>query len=172
MTHGGKRKGAGRPPGRGPYGEATKPIRLPESLIKPVMRFVKNRGYQIPFYSSKVSAGLPFSVEDHVEAHIDLNDYLIKHPADTFLVRATGQSMIDVGIHENDMLVVDRKIHPEHGKIVIASLDGHLTVKRLFNKNNRLLLMPENKNFKPIEVKKENDISILGVVTNVIRDML
>lgn len=166
--HGGKRKGAGRPKGQGQYGEATKPIRLPESLIEPVLEFVKSKGHQLPLFSSKVAAGLPISADDHIEAHISLQDILIKNAATTFLVRASGQSMIDAGIYENDLLIVDRNIPPLDGKIVVAAIDGQLTVKRLHRKNNQLFLMPENKNFKPIPITNENDMIIWGVVTNVI----
>lgn len=168
IKHGGKRKGAGRPRGCGQYGEATKPIRLPESLIEPVLKFIKNKGYHLPLFSSKVAAGSPTALEDHVEVHIDLNEFLVKNPPRTFLVRAFGESMIDAGIHENDMLIVDRDIPPTHGKIVIAAVDGLLTVKRLHKNKNQLLLMPENKKFKPIEIKEGNEIFIWGVVTNVI----
>lgn len=168
MTHGGKRKGAGRPKGQGQYGETTKPIRLPESLIEPVLKFVKNQGYQLPLFSSKVAAGYPTSADDYIETHINLQDYLIKNAASTFLVRASGQSMIDAGIHENDLLIVDRSLPPVHGKIVIAAIDGQLTVKRLHQRNNQLFLMPENKKFKPIKITPENEIVILGIVTNVI----
>ncbi len=168
MKHGGKRPGAGRPKGYGHYGEPTKPIRLPESLIPSVLTFVKNKGYQLPLYNSKVAAGLPTSADDHVEEQIDLNQYLIKNPTATFLVRASGLSMIDAGIHENDILIVDHHIQPTHGKIVIAAIDGQLTVKRLHINHKQLLLMPENEKFNPIEVTKENAITILGVVTSVI----
>lgn len=168
MKHGGKRKGAGRPKGQGHYGEATKPVRLPESLIKSVLQFVKNNGNLLPLFASKVAAGQPAPTDDHIETHIDLHECLIKNSSTTFLVRVSGLSMIEAGIHENDLLIVDRSIPPVHGKIVIAAIDGHLTVKRLHKKDNQLLLMPENKNFKPIEVTAENDIFIWGVVTNVI----
>lgn len=168
ICHGGKRPGAGRPKGQGHYGEATKPIRLPESLIEPVLRFVKNKGYQLPLYGSKVAAGIPSFADDHVEAQIDLNEYLVKNPSNTFLVRVTGQSMIDAGIHENDILVVDRSINPTDGRIVIAALNGNLTVKKFHKKNHQLFLLPENKNFKAIEIKEDHDIYIWGVVTNVI----
>lgn len=168
MKHGGKRKGAGRPIGKGQYGESTKPIRLPVSLIEPVQKFIKNRGYKLPLFASKVAAGSPGMTDDHVEAQIDLHQVLIKNSATTFLVHVTGQSMIDAGIHENDLLIVDRNIPPRDGKIVIAAIDGQLTVKRLCKKNNQLFLMPENKKFKPILVTEENDMIIWGVVTNVI----
>ena len=168
MTRGGLRKGAGRPSGTGNYKEATKPIRLPVSLINSVLSYVENNGYQLPLYGTKVAAGSPSPGDDYVEAHLDLNTYLIKHPAATFFVRVSGHSMIEAGIHENDILVVDRSITPQVGKIVVVALDGQLTVKRLNQIDNKLFLMPENKNFEPIEVKEGSEIHIWGVVTNVI----
>lgn len=168
MKHGGKRKGAGRKKGQGQYGEPTKPIRLPESLIEPVLKFVQNKGYQLPLFSSKVAAGLPTFADDHIEAHIDLQHFLIKNAATTFLVRVSGCSMLDAGIHEDDLLTVDRSIPPRDGKIVIAAIDGQLTVKRLRQHDHQLFLMPENKNFQPIPVTEANNIIIWGVVTNVI----
>lgn len=171
MKHGGKRKGAGRPKGQGQYGEPTKPIRLPISLIPSIAKFIKHKGYQLPLYGCKVAAGYPAPTDDHVEMHIDLNEHLVKHPSATFLVRVTGTSMIDAGIHENDILIVDRNITPQDGKIVIAAIDGQLTVKRLHKKTKALFLMPENKKFKPIEINEENEIYIWGVVTNVIHSV-
>lgn len=168
MTHGGKRKGAGRPKGQGQYGEPTKPIRLPESFIEPVLKFVKHNGYQLPLFTSKVAAGLPVTADDHIEAHIDLQQLLIRNSESTFLVRVSGQSMIDAGIHENDLLIVDRKLPPASGKIVIAAIDGQLTVKRLHKDHHQLWLMPENNKYKPIPVTEENNMIIWGVVTNVI----
>jgi DNA polymerase V len=168
MAHGGKRKGAGRPKGQGQYGEPTQPIRLPESLIGPVLKFVKNKGYQLPLFSFKVAAGHPSSVDDHIESYIDLQDHLIKNVSMTFLVQVSGQSMIDAGIFENDLLLVDRSLRPTHGKIVIAAIDSQFTVKRLRQQNNQLLLMPENGKFKPIIITPENEMLIFGVVTHVI----
>jgi len=169
MSHGGKREGAGRPKGRNQFGEATKPVRLPVSLIDSVMAFVNNKGYKLPLYSSKVPAGFPSPADDHVEGTLDLNEHLIKHPAATFLVRATGQSMLNAGINENDILIVDRSLNAVHGKIVIAAVDGQLTVKRLHkDKAGQLFLMPDNPDFKPIKITEDNDVYIWGVVTNVI----
>lgn len=168
MKHGGKRQGAGRPKGRGPYGEATKPLRLPESLIEPILKFVQNKGYQLPLYSSKVAAGTPAPAEDQIDTVMDLNELLVRNTKETFLVRASGESMIAAGIHDNDILIVDRSITPSHGKIVIAAVDGQLTVKRLHQEKNNLFLMPENKKFNPIKIKEGNEIFIWGVVTNVI----
>ena len=100
---------------------------------------------------------------------VDLNEILIHHPAATFLVRASGHSMINAGIHENDILVVDRSIEPCHGKIVIAAIDGQLTVKRLHqSQQGELILMPENPVFQPITVKEGSEVYIWGVVTSAI----
>ncbi len=171
MSHGGARKGAGRPKGRGQYGEATKPVRLPVSLVKSVMKFIENKGFQLPLYGSKVPAGFPSPADDYIEKQLDLNEHLIKHPSATFFVRVSGNSMLDAGIHENDILIVDRSITPVSGKIVVAALDGQLTVKRLKISKEKLFLMPENKEFEPIEVREDNEIYIWGVVTNVIHSL-
>ena len=172
MSHGGARRGAGRPKGRSAYGEPTQPIRLPISLLDSVMKFVHHKGYQLPLYGSKVPAGFPSPADDHMDGTLDLNEHLIKHPAATFFVRASGHSMLNAGIHENDILIVDRSIKPTHGKIVIAIIDGQLTVKRLHQpKNGKLTLMPDNPDFAPIELKEGNEVSIWGVVTNVIHSL-
>ena len=168
MNHGGKRKGAGRPKGQGKYKEETKPIRLPVSMIKSVLKYIHNKTFKIPLYGAKIPAGLPTSADDHIEDHLDLNEYLIKNPASTFFVRATGDSMINAGIYENDILIIDRSITPSHGKIIVAAIDGQLTVKKLHVKNNEMLLMPENMNYSPIKINQDNEVLIWGVVTNVI----
>lgn len=163
--HGGSRKGAGRPRN---YSEKTKPIRLPLSLIDTVKEYIDNNAYQIPLYESKVQAGFPSPAEDYLVDTLNLNDLLIKHPAATFMVRVSGLSMINAGIHENDILIVDRSLTAVPGKIVIAAIDGQLTVKRLQQKNGKFILMPENPDFPPIVVADESNVTIWGVVTNVI----
>ncbi|MGB1036450.1 MAG: LexA family protein, partial [Candidatus Puniceispirillales bacterium] len=108
---GGARPGAGRPAGQGQYGEPTKPIRLPVSMIDEVMDYVATGGRQsLPLFSCAVAAGFPSPADDHLEGSLNLNDYLVKHPAATFFVRVSGDSMIKAGIHENDILVVDRSL--------------------------------------------------------------
>src|SRR5690349_8927085 len=168
MQHGGKRKGAGRPKGQGKFGEETRPLRLPVSLIKSVLRFVESKKNPIPLYGSKVAAGFPSPAHDYIEGHLDLNEHLIKHPAATFFVRATGSSMINAGIHENDILIVDRSIAPTHGKIVVAAINGELTIKRLHKTQTQTLLMPENPEYEPIVLTPENEVCVWGVVTSVI----
>lgn len=167
-THGGQRKGAGRPKGTGKYQESTQVMRVPVGMIDHVMSYIQTKGHQLPLYSNKVSAGFPSPADDHIEAQLDLNTHLIKNPVSTFLVRVSGESMKDVGIFPNDILIVDRSIQPVDGKIVIAAIDGELTVKRLKKEKGVVYLMPENKAFKPIVIKEMQELNIWGVVTNVI----
>lgn len=168
MPRGGARPGAGRPKGKGKFGEATKPLRVPESLVDEVMGYVESKGYKLPLYACKVQAGFPSPADDYMEGKLDLNSHLVKHPTATFFVRVTGESMLGAGIHPGDILVVDRSLEAKNGRIVIAALDGELTVKRLNKSSEGTSLMPENDNFNPIEITDQNDVVIWGVVTNVI----
>jgi DNA polymerase V len=167
-SHGGARSGAGRP---SKHGETTMTVRVPISALKTVTRLIKDKVYKLPLYGTKIPAGFPSPADDHLEKSLDLTEHLIKHPAATFLVRATGNSMINAGIHENDILVVDRSIEPAHGRIAIVALDGQLTVKRLCKQGSKLFLMPENKDYQPIEITEGNDVHVWGIVTNVIHSL-
>jgi DNA polymerase V len=169
MTRGGIRKGAGRPRGQGKFGEETKPVRVPISMLTEVSDFLKTKGFSLPLYSSSVSAGSPSPADDYIESKLDLNQFLIKHPTSTFFVKVIGDSMINAGIGEGDILVVDRSLEPKPGKIVIASLDGQLTVKRLGKIEEQLFLLPENNQYKPIPIEEGNELIIWGVVTSLVR---
>ena len=166
MPRGGSRVGAGRPKGQGKYTEPTKPVRIPVSMVEKVLSFVNLDCYQLPLYSSKVQAGFPSPADDHVDEFLDLNQHLVKHPASTFFVKVSGDSMLNAGIHPGDILVVDKSLSPVNGKIVIAVINGDLTVKRLIKNSLGIFLYPENQKFKPIKVT-ENTL-IWGVVTNVL----
>lgn len=168
-TWGGKRAGGGRPSGTGRYGVQTKPIRIPENMISAVMRYVEHKGFSLPLYSSSVQAGFPSPADDHLETHLDLNSYLIKNPNTTFFARVAGDSMINAGISEDDLLVVDRSLIPEHGKIVIAVVNGELTVKRLHKTAESCMLVAENPNYPSIVISGEEGVHIWGVVINVIK---
>jgi DNA polymerase V len=122
----------------------------------------------IPLFNSKVSAGFPSPADDYLEDTVDLNKFLINHPAATFIVRAGGESMMTY-IHPNDLLIVDRSITPVLGHIVIAVVDGQLTVKYLRNATNGWLLMPMNPKFKSIPIHENADVCIWGVVIHIIR---
>tara|TARA_B100001996_G_scaffold163814_1_gene124922 strand:- start:1077 stop:1580 length:504 start_codon:yes stop_codon:yes gene_type:complete len=126
---------------------------------------------KLPLYSCKISAGFPSPADDHLEKKLDLNSHLIKHPAATFFVRVNGDSMINAGINDNDILIVDRSLKPSHGKIVIAVVDGQMTVKRLHKRSGKLILMPENNHFKPIEITESMTVEIWGVVVTSIHSV-
>ncbi len=197
---GGHRAGSGRPRGTGKYGERTCAIRVPVSLLpqveallackmdpvvreKPVVfetRFDNVYAYPIkqsllshamPLYETRVAAGFPSPADDHIERHLDLNEHLVERPAATFFVRVEGDSMINAGIHENDILIVDRSIQATHGKVVIAVLNSELTVKRWELQQDRVRLIPANDRYRPIDITEEMDFRIWGVVVHVIHSL-
>lgn len=120
-----------------------------------------------PLFSNKVAAGFPSPAEDFVEGKLDLNEKLIEHPSSTFFVRVTGNSMLGANIMDGDILIVDRSIEASNNKIVIAVIDGELTVKRFRQIGNKISLVPENKDYPTLDIVTE-DFSIWGVVTYVI----
>lgn len=169
-NHGGRRQGAGRPKGSGKFGEVTERVRIPQSLVGDVMQFVATRGFKLPLYSGTVQAGSPAFADEAVDRRMDLNSHLVRKPEETFLVRAAGDSMIDANIRDGDLLVVDRGMPAKHGKIVVAAVDGALTVKFLINKQGRTYLMPANPEYSPIPVNPETGVTIWGVVTSSVRE--
>ncbi len=133
-----------------------------------------NKKAALPLFSNAVQAGFPSPAEDFLEGKLDLNDYLIKNPPATFFVRVTGDSMINAGIHAGDILIVDRSLEPKSGKVVIAVLNGELTVKRLSINPERtppVQLLSENYKYAPIDVFEEADFHIWGVVTSVVHKL-
>lgn len=171
MVKGGKRAGAGRPGGSGKYGEPTQAVRIPMSQVDQVLRWVQRGSFRLPFYECSVAAGFPSPADDVMESELDLNELLIAHPTATFFVRASGVSMIKAGIHDNDILVVDRSLEPSDGKIVIAAVNGELTVKRLKKQGKKLQLVAENDAYPPIDITESMELHIWGVVTNVIHPL-
>ena len=122
---------------------------------------------KISLYPS-VYAGFPSPAEDHLDLDLDLNEHLIKHPAATFYVYAKGDSMINSGIHDGDLLIVDRSLNPNSKDIVVAVLDGEFTVKRIYKKNNQIFLVPSNNKYESILINENMDFEIWGVVTHAI----
>ena len=169
MVKGGRRQGAGRPEGTGKFGgEETKAIRVPINDIDHIMRCISHKFYRLPFYQDCISAGFPSPAQNEEKETLDLNELLIKHPSATFFLRVSGSSMIKAGIHHDDILIVDRSLEPVHGKVVIASVNGELTVKRLHCAGKRIRLVAENDDYAPIDITEEMDFRIWGVVTRVI----
>lgn len=125
---------------------------------------------RIPLYLERVSAGFPSPAQDYVEQTLDLNQLCISHPAATFFVRVQGDSMQDSGITAGDVLVVDRSLEARHGDIVIASLNGEMTVKELHTLP-RPCLVPRNPAYPVMPITEASDFEIFGVVTNVVRQI-
>lgn len=191
-NRGGKRIGAGRKPWS-PFKESTVALRIPvsqESTIrdfleafkrKKQLESISNVSYieepsleptilELSLYTSKVAAGFPSPADDHVEKRLDLNDYLIKQADATFFVRIKGESMIEAGIFDNDVAIVDRSRVPSVGDIVLAEVDGEFTIKSLAKSKQGLpRLLPANEKFSPIEIKEGMHFEILGVVTGSVR---
>lgn len=123
---------------------------------------------RIPMANSRGSAGFPSPADDYVEQHLDLNEKLIRHPSATFLMKVEGDSMVNAGIQDGDLLIVDRAIPPAPGKIVIAAVNGELTVKRLMLHQSGYWLQPENPDYRPIRLDDSNDCFVWGVVSHII----
>ena len=116
-----------------------------------------------------ISAGFPSPADDFKETRISLDRELVKNKEATFYARVSGDSMVGAGLDDGDLLVIDRSLNPENGKIAVCLVDGEFTVKRIKKEKNILYLMPENKKYKPIELKEENELIIWGVVEYVIK---
>jgi len=190
-THGGRRPGAGRKPGNS-VAQPTTVIRVPVNTARTIKDFVsalkrkhtlqgqvgvvdliqfaqtKQRAI-LPLYTSKVSAGFPSPADDHVEQRLNPSDYLVKNDTATFFVRVKGDSMIEAGIFDNDVLVIDRSRTQQTGDIVLAVLDGEFTVKILDRSRKSVKLIPANRNYPIIEIKKGQLLEIWGVVTGSMR---
>ena len=126
---------------------------------------------QIPLFESNVQAGIPSPIEEFTEGTLDLNQYLIKHEASTFFVRVVGESMTGAAIFPGDLLIVDRSVEATSGKIIIALLNGGLTVKRLYQDEATIILCAENDDYTDIKVTEKDDFLIWGIVTNVIHSL-
>jgi DNA polymerase V len=125
----------------------------------------------LPLFGSKIRAGFPSPADDHLEATIDLNQHYVRHPAATFFVRVQGTSMIGAGIHSGDMLVVDRSLEAKSGSIVIAVVNGEMTLKRLLLSGDEVWLMPENPDFQPLQILDGMELQLWGVVAHVIHSL-
>lgn len=126
---------------------------------------------KIPYIKEGVSAGFPSPAADFSENNIDLNKELSENPLATFYIKVKGNSMIDAGINDKDVLVVDRSLEPRDNKIAICFVDGEFTVKRIKLEKECIYLMPENSNYQPIKITEENQLIIWGIVTYVIKAM-
>jgi len=122
----------------------------------------------LPLAGSPVQAGFPSPADDYIEARLDLNEHLVPHPNATFFVRVSGESMIEAGIRDGAVLVVDRSLEAQHQDIVVAALDGEFTVKQLVYRGELPWLVPCNPTFSDIRIDEDMDAAVWGVVTAVI----
>ena len=121
-----------------------------------------------PLLAGTVQAGFPSPADDYMERSLDLNEELIHRPHATFFLRAAGHSMVGAGIHDGDLLIVDRAAPPHPGLVVVAIVDGEFTLKRLSQTSDGLALEAEHPNYRPIAVGEATDVRIWGVVTFVV----
>jgi DNA polymerase V len=135
-------------------------VLLPPLISKPI---------HLPLFSHKVAAGFPSPADDYIEGRLSLDEHLIQHKDSTFFVRAKGNSMVGAGIFDGDLLVVDKSLNPVSGDIVIAVVDGDLTVKRLIKRGETFTLKPENHRFKEIEFSEGQELQVWGVVTSTVK---
>ena len=122
-------------------------------------------------YGHKVSAGFPSPADDYVEDRLDLNQLLVHNQSATFFLRVKGDSMINAGIHDGDIIVVDRSITPVDRSVVVAVIESELTVKRLILANGIAELHAENPKYAPIRFKKGQEMTIWGVVTSAVHSV-
>ena len=123
----------------------------------------------LPLAAHRVPAGFPSPATDYLEDGLDLNAYLVQHPAATFLFSVQGHSMQGAGILDGDKVVVDRAVDARHGHIVVATVDGEVTLKRLDQRHNSVELHPEHPALPPMQFTGSSQLQIWGVVVGVVR---
>ncbi len=185
--HGGNRPGAGR---KSRYGEQTRTMRVPESAAHIIAAYLGRlhdvrddgdvavvamrklalltRHATVPRYASRIAAGWPSPADDYVDKGLDFNEHLVQHKAATFVLTVSGHSMTGAGIFDGDEIIVDRALTPKSGDVVVAVINGELTVKRLHLEGKRVMLMPENPAYQPIILHDDEELEIFGVVTRVL----
>jgi DNA polymerase V len=142
-----------------------------EQQHPPVPLLAKRSRLTLPLAGERVAAGFPSPADDYVEVGIDLNEQLIHHPTSTFFLRVSGDSMLGAGIHDGDLLVVDRSLDARPGRVVVAVLDGAFTLKRLVRHRGRLRLEAANSAYPPLELHRCGDVQIWGVAIHVIHPL-
>lgn len=139
--------------------------------ILEIKRIEENSDMLAQFFESRIQAGFPSPAQGAFADTVDLNHELINNPAATFCARVIGDSMVDSGILEGDMLIIDRSLEPHDGDIVVCFIDGDFTVKRIMVSNSGISLVPANRKFPVIKVPKESHFIIWGVVSHIIKKL-
>ena len=124
-----------------------------------------------PLYLAPVNAGWPSAAEDYIDGQINLHELIVRNPAATFFLRASGESMLGVGIHDGDLLVVDRSVEAAHNRVVIAALEGELLVKRLCRRDGRVFLQSANPDYPEFDITEREYAHIWGVVSHVVHKL-
>lgn len=187
--HGGKRENAGL---KAQYQEKTVVMRVPESKVNAVKAWLKPRhpddiepiynlqklvaksSVQIPFPLESVAAGFPSPAQDDIEKTLDLNQYLIKNPLFTFILKVNSLSMRDAGIDIGDQIIIDRSIEAEHGDIVLALVNNDFTVKRYMRNGNNphdFWLKAENPEFPDIYPRENEQVKVWGIITCILKKL-
>lgn len=125
--------------------------------------------FELPLYIDGISCGVPSPSYESVSDKMDMNRELVRNPMTTFYAKVSGQSMIDDGIDDGDLLVIDRSLEPEDGKIAVCFVDGEFTCKRIQLKRDGIWLMPANVDYRPIHISEESNFQIWGIVTHVVK---
>lgn len=136
-----------------------------------IKKIEESSDLELQVFDSRIQAGFPSPAQGSFADSVDLNHELINNPAATFCARVIGDSMIDSGINEGDMLIIDRSIEPSDGDIAVCFIDGDFTVKRILIKNDEISLVPANRKYPVIRVPKESNFVIWGVVSHIIKKL-
>ncbi len=144
-------------------------LKLHSSTVLDIYSAAAETELELPLVPGGISAGFPSPALDFIDLTIDLNKHVVKHPSATFYGRVKGYSMKDEGISDGDLLVIDKSLEPEDGKIAVCYIDGEFTVKRIKLEKDTCWLMPANESYKPVKVTPENELLIWGIVTHVIK---
>jgi DNA polymerase V len=139
-----------------------------KTIVETIYKPDSSTRHKHPLFTSGVSAGFPSPAADYEEGKLDLNRHLVRNPAATFFVRVNGDSMIGAGIHTGDLLVVDRSLEPADKSVVIAVVNGELTVKRIRIRKGKITLEPENEHYPAQQITECVEFEVWGVVTNLI----
>ena len=125
----------------------------------------------LPFVENGISAGFPSPADDFLDASIDLNREFVKNPSTTFYGRVKGDSMINAGLNNGDLLIIDKSLEPIDNKIAVCFIDAEFTLKRIKIEKDIIWLVAENEKYQPIKVTSDNDFLIWGIVTTVIKNV-
>lgn len=125
----------------------------------------------LPIADGGIKAGFPSPAQDFMDLSIDLNKELVKHPSSTFYGRVSGDSMVDAGIYDGDILIIDKSLEPKDGDMAVCFIDGEFTIKYIKIEETVIWLVPANENYKPIKVTEDNDFLIWGIVTYSIKNV-